>query len=258
MTVPISDAATILIVADRPHLEVLMVRRTPRATFAPSAWVFPGGRVDPLDLRYIDCTQGLTDRHASNMLEVDAGGLSWWITAVRETLEEAGLLLGLDHGEPIAAAARSMLKTDRAMFLSSLEQSDLRLDLSAIFDVARFITPPGPPRRFDTRFFLTHAPPDQSVTPDASEIVDFRWVRPSDAIAFSGDGEFPLMSVTQRMLACISRYKSASHLLDAAARRPPIQRVRVIDPVGSYRVVLPGDEGYETAELEIEHGWVRI
>ena len=66
------------------------------------------------------------------------------------------------------------------------------------------------------------------------------------------------MSVTHRMLACLARYDSADEVVEAARARRPAQRVRVNDPEGAYEVVLPGDPGYETADVEIEHGWIRL
>ena len=60
------------------------------------------------------------------------------------------------------------------------------------------------------------------------------------------------------MLASLARYESVDELMQVSAEQRPEQRVRVNDPAGAYEVVLPGDPGYETAELEVEHGWVRI
>ena len=60
------------------------------------------------------------------------------------------------------------------------------------------------------------------------------------------------------MLACLARYQTADEVLTVASTRRPADRIRVSDPDGDYHVLLPGDPGYETAELEIEHGWVRI
>ena len=60
------------------------------------------------------------------------------------------------------------------------------------------------------------------------------------------------------MLSCLARYSSVDELVGHAAERGPQQRVRVNDPEGAYHVVLPGEPGYDTADLEIEHGWVRI
>ena len=60
------------------------------------------------------------------------------------------------------------------------------------------------------------------------------------------------------MLACLARYTSTESALVAARNRLPPKRVRVVDPKGEYKVVLPGERGYETAETEIETGWVRL
>jgi hypothetical protein len=67
-----------------------------------------------------------------------------------------------------------------------------------------------------------------------------------------------MMSPTVRMLACLARYPSAGGVLAAARRRLPYQRVRVADPGGGYEILLPGEPGYKTAELEVESGWVRL
>ncbi len=84
------------------------------------------------------------------------------------------------------------------------------------------------------------------------------WVRPGEAIGRWRDGDFPLMSVTHRMLACLDRFDTVDDMIALAASRPPERRVRVNDPDGNYLVLLPGDPGYEEAEVEVEHGWVRL
>jgi hypothetical protein len=93
---------------------------------------------------------------------------------------------------------------------------------------------------------------------DDGEIVDWDWVRPVDALQRWADGKMTMMSPTVRMVACLARYDDADDVLAAAKRRLDYQRVRVVDPDGVDRVVLPGEEGYETAELEVESGWVRL
>jgi len=261
--VEISPAATVMLVDDRPDLHVLMVRRTARVVFAPDNWVFPGGRVDPED--HIDdfdrlCT-GLSDAEASSMLDLERGGLAWWIAACRETLEEAGLLLadGLSGTAfDDLAGLRDLVRRDETQFVDLLLERDITLDVSTIEEVARFITPLGPPRRFDARFFVAQAPTDQHPHFDDGEIVNLGWMRPADALASWRRGEMTMMSPTVRMVECLTRYTNTHDLLTAARRRLPYQRVRVIDPKGDYRVVLPGEAGYETAELEVETGWVRL
>ncbi len=258
--VPVRHASTVMVVADQPELEVLMVQRNSRVAFGPSAWVFPGGRVDPDDAADHDhVTVGLTDEEASAVLEVPTGGRAWWIAALRETLEEAGLLLGVEN-TPVESIdrIRADVHDDPTVFIDRLAHLDITVDLSVVHEVARFITPVGPPRRFDARFFVARAPTGQTAHPDAGEVVHHRWISPTQAIEEWQAGGFPMMSVTHRMLECLARYESVDEVLSAATTRRPADRIRVADPEGEYRVLLPGEPGYETADLEIEHGWVRI
>ncbi len=262
--VEVRDAATVMIVRDEPEFQVLMVQRASRAAFGASAWVFPGGRVDPEDGGPDpELATGRTDAEASKMLGVERGGLAWWIAGIRETIEEAGLLLldeaassGVSSDE--LAAVRRSVQADSAALFTELAEHGLQLDLAALHEVARFVTPLGPPRRFDTRFFVAAAPAGQRVSPDESEVVNARWVSPSEALELWRSDDFPLMSVTHRMLACLRRYDNVEAVLEAARLRPEARRVRVNDPEGAYEVLLPEDPGYAQADLEIEHGWVRL
>lgn len=274
LAVPISPAATVMLIDDRPvdgdvtpgdRLHVLMVKRTGRVVFAPDAWVFPGGRVDPGDHseQFNELCSGLTDAEASAILDIESGGLAWWLAACRETLEEAGLLLAAERLDPDVAATlvpemREIVRADESAFVDQLLANDISVDATLVEEVARFITPVGSPRRFDARFFVARAPEGQEPHHDDGEIVSWEWVEPADALARFRAGEFEMISPTVRMVECLTRFDSADEVLAAAKRRLPYQRVRVIDPEGQYRVVLPGEEGYETAELEVESGWVRL
>ncbi len=259
----IRDAATVLVLRDQPNFEVLMVQRTPTAVFAPSVWVFPGGRVEADDAEVQSWNtriRGLTDAAASRQLDVPEHGLAWWIAGVRETIEEAGLLLGADSAQATEATeiADAIRNEPSASLDKLLDAGALTLALGDIVEVARFITPPGPPRRYDTRFLVAPAPPDQDVTVDGEEIVDAAWITPDEALTLWSADSFSLMGVTHRMLACLRRYRSVADVIDLARSRPEPRRVRVNDPDGAYEVLLPEDPGYDTAELEIEHGWVRL
>lgn len=258
--IPISHAATVMLVDDRPDLHVLMVRRTARMVFAPDAWVFPGGRVDPEDHHdeFDMMFTGLSDAEASGILDVPSGGLAWWLAACRETLEEAGLLLATGEAEIDLTEMRRRVREDESVFADLLLEHGITLDGSTIEEIARFITPMGSPRRFDARFFVAIAPPGQVPEHDQSEIVDWEWVRPTAALERWADGTMEMISPTVRMVACLARFGSAAAVMESARRRLPYQRVRVIDPAGAYHVVLPGEAGYETAELEVESGWVRL
>jgi 8-oxo-dGTP pyrophosphatase MutT (NUDIX family) len=120
------DAATLILV--RGRREVMMGQRAKGHVFMPDKWVFPGGRVDPGDAR----AKAAVELTAETETLLKAGGLvrrpprAYALAAVRETREEAGLVLGDERGP----------------------------DLSKLQFVARAITPPYRPRRFDARFFL--------------------------------------------------------------------------------------------------------
>ncbi len=259
--VPISAAATVMLVDDRPDLHVLLVHRTAKLVFAPDSWVFPGGRVDPDDhLEDFDTVcRGLSDAAASRILEVDHGGLAWWIAACRETLEEAGLLLAAGTIDPaLVTEIRNRVLRDESVFTDVLLEHGISLDVTAIEEVARFITPLGSPRRFDARFLVALAPADQEPSHDRGEIVNWEWVRPQDALDRWAAGEMQMMSPTVRMISCLARFQSAEQVMALARKRLDYKRVRVNDPEGQYEVVLPGEPGYESADLEVESGWVRL
>lgn len=259
--VEIRPAATVMVVDDRPDLQVLMARRTSKVVFGPDHWVFPGGRVDPED--HLDdfdslCT-GLSDAEASAILDVPRGGLAWWLAACRETLEEAGLLIGADLDAAIELdPIRDRVRVNEGVFIDELLANGITIDATAFDEVGRFITPLGSPRRFDARFFVARAPRDQLPHFDDTEIVNLAWIAPGEAIERWQRDEMIMMTPTVRMLACLERCGSAAAVVDLARRRLPPQRVRVADPHGDYRVVLPGEAGYDTAELEVETGWIRL
>ncbi len=265
-TVPVSHAATVMLLTDlpdpsgAPSLHVLLLRRTARLVFAPAAWVFPGGRVDPEDHhdKFDTMFTGLSNDEATAILEVPSGGLAWWLAACRETFEEAGLLLAAGDTDVDLAEMRRRVRQDESVFADLILEHGITLDASGIEEVARFITPVGSPRRFDARFFVAHAPADQIPEHDDGEIVAWEWIRPADALERWNAGELEMISPTVRMVACLGRFGSADAVMAAASLRLPYQRVRVIDPKGAYHVVLPGEPGYETAELEVESGWVRL
>ncbi|MFW2380486.1 MAG: NUDIX hydrolase [Acidimicrobiales bacterium] len=258
-SVPISPASTVLLLDDRPDLQVLMVRRTTRVAFAPDAWVFPGGRVDPDDHehRLWSACDHLDDVAASDRLEIPRGGLAWWVAVVRETLEEAGVLLGSSGGGDVAQLA-DRIRQDAHCFADLVDNHSLRFDCSLIQEVAQFVTPLGPPRRFDARFFVARMPEGQEATHDDGEVVDTQWVRAGEALERFERGEFNMISPTVRMLDSLVAFESVEQVMAVAAQRRDYLPIRIRDPEGEYRAVVPGDEGYDTARTDIEKGRIRL
>lgn len=304
--VAIRVASTVMILRDSPSYQVLIAKRSYANVFGPGVWVFPGGRLDPEDFESTrPCDGSITAHQAQRMLSPDAtpnwnlalrqdqirkdqslatknsdsagpylkepsatqstvehsnvlDARGWWIAAIRETYEETGLEIARNQrGE---------------------------LCLSELYDVARFITPVGPPRRYDTRFFLYQLPESQPLSadrgnsersstepentelvntepqliPDRHEILRCRWVEPQRALEENSNGQLPMMSVTRLMMERLATYCTATQVCEAASKRNAAQRVRALINTESYSLVTSSHPQYDVADEHIEQGWTRI
>jgi 8-oxo-dGTP pyrophosphatase MutT (NUDIX family) len=263
--VELRDAATVLLLRDGPpdadgnQLEVCMLRRNLRSDFVGGAYVFPGGAVDPADhgadLEAVCC--GRTDADASARLGVESGGLAYWVAAIRECFEEAGVLLAyhpdgevirLDHPATNErfAAHRTAVDTGRRSLLDVCEEEGLQLAVDAIWYFGHWITPVGAPRRYDTRFFVTLAPPAQTPLHDDREVIATTWVRPAEALERHHRGEFAMLPPTVASLRAMARFTTATDALEAATEITDVPAIlpRVVLDDGGVRIVLPGDPEY--------------
>ncbi|HEX7249053.1 MAG TPA: hypothetical protein VF262_01575, partial [Burkholderiales bacterium] len=165
-------AATLLLLRDGSlGPEAFLLQRTKSAAFLAGAHVFPGGALDKADrdLRVLRRVAGISDAEASARLGVEAGGLAYWVAAIRECFEEAGILLaegeegGALDARRVAALAqyRGLLHAGKLAFHEFLEKERLVLRGADLAYFGHWITAPGRARRFDTRFFLALAPGNQ-------------------------------------------------------------------------------------------------
>jgi 8-oxo-dGTP pyrophosphatase MutT (NUDIX family) len=267
--VPVRDAATVMILRDGPGgLEVFMLRRNLNSDFVGGAYVFPGGGVDDAD-RHVDLDavcQGRSDESASAQLGIERGGLAYWVAAVRECFEEAGLLLArpqgqvggdvirLDDPEVAERFDRHRLAVDRGdrRLVDVCTDEGLQLAVDTIHYFSHWITPVGAPRRYDTRFFVARAPEAQVGLHDDREVIANLWIRPGDALARHRAGEYELIFPTIRSLEALERFATVDDALTAAAAVevvPAILPRIVAEPAGGFRIALPGDPGYDDAEL---------
>jgi 8-oxo-dGTP pyrophosphatase MutT (NUDIX family) len=172
---PKDAAALILVDRSGPFAKVLLGRRHHGHKFMPGKFVFPGGRVEPVDRRM--GTAGPLDRHVERQLmravvrASPAQARALVLAAIRETYEETGLLLGRRERE-VAVPSEEAWK--------AFAGARVVPDLGAIHFVARAITPPRRTRRFDTRFFAADAEAiahrvDGMVGPD-TELVELVWI----------------------------------------------------------------------------------
>ena len=211
---PIRPAATVIIVREAgSSFEIFMLKRASESAFAGGMYVFPGGRVDGDDHlhKYDAWRRGPSE---SQVAQQNALGDEWrgfWIAAIRETFEEAGLLLAYDADDQLITyqdqarferlqAYRQPLNDGEISLLEICEREQLRLAVDHVHFYNRFITPLGRPRRFDTRFFIAQTPPEQVGRHDEWETVDSRWISPAEALARNAAGEFDLMNVTRMQL----------------------------------------------------------
>lgn len=216
------DAATLLLVRDAPAgLEVFMVERPGAADFG-GMHVFPGGKVDVADAsveaRYTD----LNDALASERLGMARGGIAFWNAAIREAFEEAGVLLAY-RGERLVdlsdAATRDRFANYRAAVhkgeLSLVElcaREDLHLATDRVHYFSHWITPVGPPRRYDTRFFVAPMPANQQTAHHERELEDGVWVRPPDALAYRESARWTMIFPTLTTLQSLARYATVAAL----------------------------------------------
>jgi 8-oxo-dGTP pyrophosphatase MutT (NUDIX family) len=281
VTVPARPAATVLLVRDavgddrEPAIEVCMLQRRPDASFAPGAHVFPGGSVDEADgdAAFESLCRGRTDAEASATLGLSNDGLSFWVAAIRECFEEAGVILAypptaeeasdstapirspdmLDTSDPAVreryAAHRDGLNAGTARFLDVCRDERLELATEALHYLGRWITPGVMPKRFDTRFFVCAAPLGQVAVHDDGEIIASVWLRPADALDQHQRGELDLLPPTIANLGTVGKFVTTAELLEAAAsmtQLPAVEEV-VATESGEFKVLYPGDAGYEDA-----------
>lgn len=229
---PIKPAATVIIAragANDTAPEIFMLRRTNRAAFAGGMYVFPGGRVDPDDHlhKYDDHRLGPSD---AQLPQQQALGLDWrgyWIAGIRESFEEAGLLLAYTAND---ASAGNLLRYDDdneqrfdeyrhrvhdgdLSLLDVCREEGLKLAVDRIHYVNRFVTPLGRPRRFDTRFFLAEAPAGQTGEHDDKETVHSVWISAGEALERHAREEFDLMVVTRIQLEMLAEHASLPDLV---------------------------------------------
>jgi 8-oxo-dGTP pyrophosphatase MutT (NUDIX family) len=170
------DAATLILI-DRSGAipKVLLGKRHHGHKFMPGKYVFPGGGVEPADQRMSVArpldpqAQARLMRQVKRPSPAKAQGLA--LAAIRETYEETGLLIGARANEMPPAPIGPW---------SAFHEAKVLPDLGAIHFVARAITPPRRPRRFDARFFTADASAiahriDGVIGPDA-ELVELVWM----------------------------------------------------------------------------------
>lgn len=223
-------AATLIVLRDRPKgpPDILMVERAAAMAFAGGALVFPGGRIDA------------GDRALAMAMGDD--NLAPRLAAIRETIEEAGIAIGIDGD----------VESMRRVLAGGAPLAELApVDPTPLVPYARWRPDHVPVRVFDTHFFLARLPetaPEARV--DATENSRVLWTTAADALAAADRGEATLLFPTRRVLERLAEHGDSDAAFASAARWP----VRTITPWVETRgdgewICIPDDLGYPvTAE----------
>jgi 8-oxo-dGTP pyrophosphatase MutT (NUDIX family) len=249
---PIKDASTVIVLRDAGHgLETFLLCRHHRSGFLGGVHVFPGGKVDPSDAepgwraRVDRPTEEITERLGESDATV---GLGLLVAAVRETFEEAGVLLASTVTGIDLAATRERLHGG-APFPELARDIDMKIQSMALTPYARWITPKVETRRFDTRFYIALLPEDQIASHDGTETTSATWLRPASAIEDMHAGRIKLAPPTVRTLQWLTQFDDTKSVIaDALSRKPPLVQPRVVTSDEGWFLALPGDPEHPQSE----------
>ena len=239
---PAIAAATLVIFRNSPEggaPQVLMVERAASMTFAGGAAVFPGGRVDAADLQFAEALG------AADIDERDEWGAR--IAAVRETLEETGLVVGIDQRPSLdhALTARAML-LERKELAPVLDAMGWTLQMDSLLPFARWRPKHKHLRVYDTRFYLADLGTGAvDLLVDRTENTHLFWASAAEALDLADTGKIKVIFPTRRNLERLAQFSSFADAAHHVERFPS----RMITPTMEHRdgapwLVIPHDAGY--------------
>lgn len=252
------DAATVLLLrpahSGAAPFEVFMVRRHGKSRFMGGMYVFPGGKRDEGDStpEVRACCRGLTATEAAAVLGdlEPERALGHFVAALRETFEEAGVLLTHDgpwDDAEAVGAARLALHHGETTIASLATRYGWTLDLSQLRYLDHWITPEIEPRRFSARFFMAAVPAGQEARHDALETTDGVWIAPSMALDQYYERKLDMVPPTIKVLQDIAERASIDEALAACPHGPiPAKAPRLSMDGSIARLVLPGDPDHPT------------
>jgi glyoxylase-like metal-dependent hydrolase (beta-lactamase superfamily II)/8-oxo-dGTP pyrophosphatase MutT (NUDIX family) len=210
--VPRPAAPNLLLRDSAEGLQVLMTRRSSTASFAPGAYVFPGGALDEADKSdaAVDCARARPDQ--------DDAHRHYAAAALREAFEELGVLLAYRRGtdEPVdPAAIATMDRSHDGDLYAQLKRSGLELAIDRTGWLSHWITDRDLPKRFDVRFFVAPMPAGQEAIADGAEQFEPVWVNPTSALERHEQGTFSMIFPTIRTLRQLQRFGTVEAVLHA-------------------------------------------
>ncbi|MBI4638710.1 MAG: hypothetical protein HY727_20425 [Candidatus Rokubacteria bacterium] len=228
---PKPAASVVLVRAGPPEgrepLEVYLIRRQKGMRFLGGYYAFPGGKVDPIDSlpETLACCRGLAEADAERILSgpsrasTGVPALAYWVTAVRELLEETGLLWacdaegrGIDARTPAIAdgieRCRKRLMAGEASFGQLLAREGWYCDLGRLRYLSHFITPTSSPIRFTARFFICPPPLGQEPRLFTEETSEGFWIAPGEGYRRFRAGEMTMAEPAEYGLGYLAQFDS--------------------------------------------------
>jgi 8-oxo-dGTP pyrophosphatase MutT (NUDIX family) len=254
---PPRPAASVILLRDGDQgMEVLLLRRAGESNAFGGAYVFPGGKLDREDSE-IDLLErldtGLERLHSAlgePGTEVPIAA-ALFIAAIRETFEEAGVLLAPGIAQELTDLL-SARQREGLSFADVLAESNQRLAASMMHPWSRWITPRVPSlttKRFDTRFFVAEMPVGLEARHDQREATEAWWTSPRHALERYWAKEIVLAPPQIQSLAHLSRHDSvASAIAEAGSRPPPTIEPEPFEVDGNRVIAYPGDERHPVRE----------
>lgn len=207
-----------------------MIRRNKGMKFLGGFYAFPGGKVDPEDAAdeaLVRC-RGMAPAEAAKLFPAhnDVAPLAFWVTAVRELLEESGVLLACDEaGRRVDARAqaaliessRKALMAGAASFTAVMARAGWHCDLRPMRYLSHFVTPRSSPIRFTARFFLCRMPSDQEPRLFTEETSEGFWIHPGEGYRKFLSGGMAMAEPAEFGLAYIAQFASLDELWAAQA-----------------------------------------
>ncbi|HTO71907.1 MAG TPA: NUDIX hydrolase [Myxococcota bacterium] len=254
-------AATVMLLRDSAAgPEVLLLERHAKSEFLPSAYVFPGGRVEADDHALADRVVGLDAAGASRAVGTvpREQALGFFVAAIRETFEECGILLARRRGESALVDAahaaelarhRLAVQSGEASFRALVLREDLLLAADRLAAHAHWITPEDSPRRFDTVFFAAETPAGHEALHDGVELTDHVWLRPEQGLAEYRAGRRQMILPTWANLETLCGFARSSDALAESHKRTLVPILPVLTQRdGVRRIEIPRGSGYPTVE----------
>jgi len=226
-------SSTVILLREQPDgIGVLMLERHHSVAF-PGVHAFPGGVVDPGDHEHAGIVLPRDQRWAEpGQGDGPDDAHPYWVAAVREVFEEVGILLATRDGAALTGPLDDLHHRLRARLLAGepfaalLGEVGLQAATNGLYYLARWITPPTNPRRFDTRFLVARVPEGQDACADGTETVSCRWMTPQRWLRAWEADDLRLIPPTIHTLDDLARFASIDDVLADARRRT----VRVVRP----------------------------